>query len=233
MTAATTSFLGGAPLRTDDSTGEARVRVDGSTGDVFRLAAETERQDDGEDDGDGTDDGDDHEARLLLVDGTPAPGGTIVVRALVGDEPAAGVTVYVNDHAVAETDAHGEATITLPRASDVDIEAGDAALEFRFEDAEEEGVHGRLDATATLEGETVTVRVTFDGEPVEGATVEANDEVVGETDGHGVATFAFDPEGDDRLDLELTKGEFEAEFRFELHDCDLVLVESGHEVDDG
>ena len=216
-------------LRSADRVGEAAVRVDGSTGEVFRLEAETERPDDEDDDADH----DDREAHLLLVDGTPGPGETVTVRLVADGEAVAGATVFVNDHAVAETDAHGEATVTLPRAPEVEVEAGDAELEFEFDGVDDrESVYHRLDATATLEGETATVRVTFDGEPVEGVAVEANGEAVGETSADGVVTVAFDPAEEDRLDLELAKGDFEAEFRFELRHGELVLTEAAHEVDD-
>lgn len=222
-------------FRSPDRTGEAEVRVDGSSGEVFRLEVETESPD-GDDEGerdDADDDHDDRELTLLLVDGTPAPNGTVTVRALADGEPVANVTVFVEEHAAAETDADGEATVRLPRAHEVAVRAGDAELRFEFDgvDDDRESVYHRLGASASLADGQVTATVSFDGEPVEGATVYANGNRVGETGADGTVAFAFDPAEEDDLELEVVKGAFEAEFEYEVRDGHLVLTEAAHEGD--
>ena len=216
-------------------TGEAEVRVDGSSGEVFRLEVETERPD--EDDRaerDEDDDRDDRELTLLLVGGTPAPDATVTVRVLADGEPASNVTVTVNGHTVARTDAQGEATLTLPHAAEVEVVAGDdAELEFEFDADEHEAreVYRQLDANATLADGRVTVTVTFDGAPVEGATVYANDHRFGPTGSDGTVSFAFDPNATDELEIEIVKGAFEAELEYDVRHGGLVLTESAHQGD--
>lgn len=222
--------------QTHNATGEAEVRVDGSSGDVFRLEVENERVDDDDAEDDDEHDGDDGDAdrelSLLLVGGTPAPNATVTVRALADGEPAANVTIAVNDHPVARTDPHGEATIRLPELAEVEVTAGDdGELEFEFDEAahERRALFHQLDADAVLTDGTVTVRVRYDGSPVRGVAVEANDRHIGRTGADGTVTFAFDTDEEDELELALEKGEFEAEFEYDVRHGDLVLTESEQE----
>lgn len=224
-------------LEAANRTGEAEVRIDGSTGEVFRLEIETERPDDDDrevpEDDDEDDEREDRELALLLVGGQPAPNGTITVRALADGEPAANVTVSVNGAAVAETDADGGATFTLPRAAEVTVRAGEAELEFEFDEAvhERDEVYRQLDAAASLHDGVVTVAVTFDGEPVTGATLFADDRLIGETGPNGTVSFAVDVNATDELEVEVVKGEFEAEFEYDLDPAGLTLTEAAHEGD--
>lgn len=223
-------------LRDSNRTGEAEVRVDGSSGVVFRLEVELETPDEADDEDEVEEEGDAHDERelaLLLVDGTPAPNATVTVRVLADGEPAEGVTVSVNDHAIAETDAHGEATVRLPPAEDVEVTAGDAELEFEFDEGDHEraSVFRQLTANATLEDGQVTVRVRFNGSPVEGVTVYADDHLVDATGPDGIVRFDLDPNETDELELELVKGQFEAELEYDIRHGQLVLTESAHEGD--
>lgn len=215
-------------------TGEAEVRVDGTSGEVFRLEEEIEPIDDRSGEEDEVDEeaddghGGEHETTLLLVDGAPEPGATVSVRALVDGQPAEHVAVTVNDERVGETGADGTISITLPATEEVEIEAGDGELEFAFEAGHDE-VFRKLDVSTDLADGTVTVTVAFDGAPVENATVFVNDERVGTTGGDGVATAAFD--GSDEVEVEVVKGAFEAELEYAVEHGSLVLVEAAHEGD--
>lgn len=218
-------------------TGETEVRVDGSTGEVYRLEEEIERRDDEDDGRDGEREDDEREElTLLVVEGTPAPNATITVRVLAAGEPAAGIPVELDDHELGTTDEHGEIRVTLPSSGEVELTAehGEAEGDLEFELGDEDDHHAvfqRLNVTADLDGDTIRVEVRFDGEAVRNATVYANDERVGRTDAAGVVTFSIDATGTEDLELEVVKGAFEAELTYAIHDGSLVLTEAEHEGD--
>ncbi|MFC7098024.1 DUF7096 domain-containing protein [Halobaculum marinum] len=235
---------------TQNLTGEAKVRVDASSGVVYRLEEETEHRDeddvddgDGDDDrGDADDEGEDRdedeqdELAILVADGTPAPNATVTLLVLSGGDPAADVAVEVNGQSVGTTDADGRLTVTLPDADSVEVEAehGDVEAELEYEfrdrsDAAESAFGGSLDATATVANGSATVRVTFDGSPVSGATVVADDGVVGTTDADGRLTFPTD--ATDELEVVVTKGQFRAAFEFESAAGGLSLADVDVEDD--
>ncbi|MCT9098136.1 hypothetical protein [Haloarchaeobius sp. HME9146] len=225
-------------LTGSNKTGEAEVRVDGSTGDVFRLESEIEVPERDDDDEDGDDDErEDGELALLVSDGAAAPGATITITALADGAPADGVMVHMNDREIGTTDENGTVTVTLPEQGEVEFEAerGDASgeLEFEFGDGSEEDdeVFQRLATTATLDNDTVTVSVNYDGTGVANASVFANDRAVGTTDAEGTVTFTLDSETTEELELEVVKGAFEAELRYDIQDGSLVLTEEAHEGD--
>ena len=239
-------------FRSANETGEAEVRVDGSSGAVFRLEEEIEPLDDDddlverddededadeeddEDDAegdDGDDDGDEvDDVAVVLVEGTPAPGATVTVQVLADGAPVNDTTVSLNGESVGTTDASGRLTLTLPDG-EVTISARyggeDGDLEFEFEDDE---VFRQLDVAVAIDNGTATVTVTYDGTGVQDATVYANDELVGTTSANGTVAFAV-PADTDELELELVKGEFEAELEFELTDDGARLTTEVHEGD--
>ncbi|HKJ58970.1 MAG TPA: hypothetical protein VKA37_07070, partial [Halobacteriales archaeon] len=100
-----------------NATGEAEVRVDGSSGHVFRLETEIEAPDDDRDereddedrerDRDDDDEGDHERDRdelaLLVADGTPGPNETVTLLALARGEPVAGAAVTLNGEPVGTT----------------------------------------------------------------------------------------------------------------------------------
>lgn len=233
-------------LQANDSTGEAEIEVDGSSGEVISLEEEIEPVEDretDEEDGDDADDaadddGEDEDAdelAVLLASGTPAANETVTVRVLADGDPAPNVTVSVNGEAVGTTGDDGTATVTLPERGDVEItaERGEAEGELAFElaeDDEDEEVFRKLSVSASLDDGTATVRVEFDGSGVANATVAANGEAVGTTGADGTVTFDR-PDGEE-LEVEIVKGEFEAEVEFQVQDGSLVEVEEEREVDD-
>ena len=224
-----------------NASGEAEVRVDGSSGDVFRLETEIEapdadrddRDDDGDrerdrDDGEGDHERDRDELALLVADGTPGPNETVTLLALARGEPVAGAAVTLNGEPVGTTDGNGTLAVTLPdEDAHLRVESGDADGELEFEFGEAEREHRELRrhfrATATVEDGTVTIALTYDGSPVEGATVYVGDREVGTTGEDG--TVAFDAAGREDLDVTVRKGAFGADLEFERRDGSLTLVE--------
>jgi hypothetical protein len=221
-------------LRGANATGESEVRVDGSTGSVFRLEQDVEPGADGDltdrDDGENDTEADDV-LGLVVADGTPAPNATITVQAVSDGQPAANATVYLGDRRVGTTDGSGTVSLTLPAdGATVTAVRGDreAELEFEFEDREDE-VFRQLDVSGSVDNGTVTVSVSYNGSPVTGATVYADGDRVGTTAGDGTVRFA--PEAGDDLEVEVVKGEFEAELTFAVSGDSLSLAEEPHEGD--
>ncbi|MFC4247457.1 PepSY domain-containing protein [Natribaculum luteum] len=223
---------------TGSEVGDAEVSVDGETGTVVALEEEIAARDEDEDDEDGEEDNEDDEIdeddddkrlAILVDEGTPNPGEQVTLVVLADGQPAAGATVAVNGQSVGETNDDGTITVTLP-SEEADIEAeyadADAELEFEFDDEREDD--SRFQADATVENGTATVSVTFDGEPVSGATV-ATDDWSGTTDDDGVVSFPFELSDDeDELEVDVVSGELETELELE---SDGDVVEDGDEDD--
>ncbi|MFC7019690.1 MULTISPECIES: DUF7096 domain-containing protein [Haloarcula] len=221
-------------FRTANRTGEAEIRVDGSSGEVFRVEEEIEpseeaeereeeREEDEREEDDEREDGEDRELALVVADGAIAASETITVQALEDGQPAANVSVSLNGESVGTTDSDGLVSVTLPAGGDVELTAGEGELEFEL--GEDEGeVYRNLRADTALADGTVTVTLTYQDRGVADAVVYANDRQVGTTDSDG--TVAFDvPSGTEELDVEIVKGEFEAEFEYELRNGSLVLTD--------
>lgn len=213
-------------------TGEAAVSVDGSTGELFALEEEIEPRESG--DGE-----EDRELAIVVAEGTPAPGATVTVQVLADGEPAEGATVSLDDRAVGTTGADGRLTVTLPAAEEAELTArsGDAEgdLEFEFDGEGTDEVLERLVVDASLDGDTVTATVSYDGDGVEGASVSANGRAVGTTGPDGTVTFAIDAGATEELELEVVKGAFEADLEYAVRDGSLRPAdeEDGDEADPG
>lgn len=214
-------------LRTANETGEAEVRVDGSTGDVFRLEEEIERR--GDDEDDDADDGDDRDLAVVVADGVPGPGETVTIQVLNDGSPVPNATIMVNDAVVGTTDQNGTLSLTLPlEEAEIRARSGDAEgeLEFEFGDDEDGAIVRQLNTTVSLDGDQLTVTVLFNGSGVEGATVTANDDYSGITDAAGTTTFTIDA-AIEELDLEIEKGEFETEREYVIRDGSLIQLTDG------
>lgn len=226
------------------ASGEAEVSVDGSSGEVYSIEEEIERSEDGE-----SEDGESEEAEtgeaesdedesgdelaLVVTEGTLAPGETVTVKALANGQPAASVPITFDDERVGTTGSDGTLTLTLPRSGEVELTArsGDAEGELSATLGEDESdVFRNMSTSATLDGDTATVTVSYDGAPVENAVVYANGERVGTTDADGTVTFPADSSG--AVALEVVKGEFEAELGYDVQNGQMTLVESPHADDD-
>jgi hypothetical protein len=210
--------------------GETEVRVDGSSGDVFRVKEEIEprEDDDGEDDrDDGSDDSED-ELSLVVVDGTVAPGETVTVQALDRGTPRGGVTIAMNDRIVGETDEDGFLELTLPDGGEVELAAetddDDAELGFELGDDFAHDVR----ANGTLANGSAAVSVTVGDEPLADASVFVDGVLVGTTDEDGTTTFDTDATED--VELTVQKGELAVELELVADGENLTLVDA--EVDD-
>lgn len=221
-------------------TGEAEVAVDGSSGQVFALEEEVSARDGDEaDENDEDEDENDRELALLVTRGTPGPGETITVQVLADGAPVEDVDVRLNDRTVGTTDANGTLTVTLPTADEVELTAetddAEAELEFEFEsesDDEDDDVFRNLNVDSTLDGDTVTTTVRYDGDPVPNASVYADGDPVGTTGADGVVTFTVDAEAAEDVEISVVKGAFEAELTYAIENGALVLTEEAHESDD-
>lgn len=225
-------------------TGEAEVRVDGSSGAVYRLEEEIEARDDDEDEGEREDEDerederededDERELSLLVADGATAPNATVTLQVLADGEPASNVTVSLNDRTVGTTDESGELQVTLPATGEAELAArqgeSEGELEFEFED-EPDDVFRNLNVAASLDGDTVTTTVTYDGASVPNATVSGNGQPVGTTDADGTVTFTIAANETEDLELEIVKGEFEAELTYTVQNGDLVQTQSAQAGD--
>lgn len=218
--------------------GEAEVRVDGSSGDVVRLEEEIEREEDDRED----DDIDEREPTLLVTDGTPAPNATITVAVRVDGEPVENATVTLDGEVLGQTDADGTLDVTLPEGeSELRTEVGDedAELEFEFEDKqddedeqEDEDVQDDVSVDATLDDDTVTITLTDDEGGIAGAGVYLEGDHVGETDKDGQASFTIADDTED-FDVEFVKGDDEVKAEYEVDGDSLVQTEGPEGESDG
>lgn len=216
-------------------TGEAKVDVDGETGEIFEFEEELEpreREDETETD---------RELTISVVEGTAAPGAEIALRVTDGTDPVGNASVTINDADTGLTDADGRLTVTLPDTADVKIEAtageSDGEREFEFESAENvtenesqndqnetESKDDETDDSESLSilvnsgdpapGATVTLEVTGNGEAVTDAAVTINGEPVGQTDADGQLTVTL-PDAED-VKIEATAGDSDGEREFEF-----------------
>lgn len=223
-------MLGGA----QNLTGEAEVRVDGSTGEVYRLEQETEQHLDDEDEqGDEADEELD-DLMILVVDGVPEPNASITIQVIANGQPIEGAVISIADREVGRTNSNGTFDVTLPDTEEVELSAekedADGELSFEFEDeSDSDRVFSQLDVTASLQDDVVSVEVKFDNKPVRNATIYANGDRVDTTDADGRVTFRFDEDKHEDLELEVVKGEFEAELAYAIQNGTFILVEEEHD----
>ncbi|QWC18594.1 transglutaminase domain-containing protein [Halorubrum sp. 2020YC2] len=122
------------------------------------------------------------------VVGEPVAGEPVDVIATVAGEPVPNGTVRVNGTAAGRTGPNGQATVTLPATESavINVSRGDATGGRTLS-------VGRLSLSVTpstvvpLPLTESDVTVTFDGEPVPGASVAVANESAGATDANGTA----------------------------------------------
>jgi hypothetical protein len=218
--------LTGAP-----ATGEAEVRVDGSSGAAFRLETEIEPPDPEEARERFEEEHD--ELLLIVTDGTPAPGATVTLQVRSPVTPVEGATVWVNDERVGTTGPNGTIELTLPEGETeitAEHEDTDGELEFEFRRPAEPDLAEFIEASGSVEDGTVTLEVGFDGEPVEGLDVYVDDRHVGTTDEDGTVTFEADV--DEEIEVDARRGALLIELTLADRNGDLVLVDAETEVDE-
>ncbi len=168
---------------------------------------------------------------LEVIDGEVVPGEEITVLVTLNGNPVAGARVEVDDDDVGETDGDGLISFTVPYDDELDIEAvwgelkGDLDIDLDGASGGDElvvGVEGEegeliLEVVAgeVTPGESITVLVTLEGNPVAGAQVEVNDDEIGETDADGLISFTV-PDDEDKLEIEAEWDELKGALEIEL-----------------
>lgn len=207
------------------ATGEAEVRVDGSSGEVFRLESEIERSDDDED----READDERDELTLLVDaGVPGPNQNVTLLALASGQPVTNATVMLNGDRVGTTDADGRIDVTFPdEEAEFRVESGDAEgeLEFEFDEDEREDREFRrqFDVNATMTNGNLTLHLRYNGTPVEGVTVSVEGEEIGPTNDEGQVTGEVGSIGGDDLEVRLRRGALVVDLEFRHRDGALSL----------
>ncbi|ERG89741.1 MAG: hypothetical protein J07HX5_01913, partial [halophilic archaeon J07HX5] len=201
--------------------GEAEVAVDGQTGTVFEFEESIEAP--GEDEGDDGENNNDKQLAIQVTDGDPGPGAEITLTVTRNGEPVSGVTVELEENVVGTTGENGSLTLTLP-GGEADIKAADGEAEGESEDEDEDendesenensGEERPLGATADIENGTVTVSVLLGNDPLENATVTANQESIGATGPDGTVSFSLPDQ--DELEIKIEYNDREAELEYEL-----------------
>ena len=141
----------------------------------------------------------------LELEGDVAPGETVTLLVTFNGEPVVGATVEVNGEEIGETGDDGTISFTIPEDADeldIEVKKGEQHGELEFEFGKE------LEGELTLEivegdvtpGELVTLLVTFEGDPIEGANVKVDGGKVGQTGEDGTISFTIP---DDVTDLKV------------------------------
>lgn len=105
----------------------------------------------------------------IAVDGSADPGATVTVRATIDDRPITDATVSLDGSQVGKTDGSGELAVSLPGREQTTIEVargeayGNRSLRLANVSVNTTGF--------ALPGLSITVSVTDEGAPVQGATV--------------------------------------------------------------
>ncbi len=172
---------------------------------------------------------------LEVVDGEVIPGEIITILVTLDGSPVFDALVKVNDDEIGWTDADGLISVVVPDDDELKIRAKKEGLKGKlvidldgeYDEDEDIGDAGEDEDELTLEviageavpGEEITVLVTFEGDPVEGALVEVNDEEIGETDAEGLISFIVPSEeelGDEELEIEAVWDEREGKLEIDL-----------------
>jgi len=176
------------------------------------------------------------ELTIEVVEGVVAPGQNIEVQVTLATLqgvtiPIPGAEVEVKDVGVFMTDGNGRTlSFTVPYEDELEIKAKKnklkGELEIDLEEFEEAELTIQVVEGEVIPGESITVLVTFQGSPVEGALVKVEDVGVFITDGDG-RTLPFTVPYDDELKMKAEKdklkGELEIDLEEELEEAELTI----------
>ncbi len=162
---------------------------------------------------------------IEVVDGVVAPGETITILVTHEGDPVADALVTINDDVeVDPTDADGLTSFTVPDKKKLNIKAVMGELEGKLKiDLDDDLEGGPHEGELVIEvvdgevapGETITILVTHEGDPLVGALVTINDDVeVGPTGPDGRISFTV-PEGSE-LEIKAVRGQLEGELEIDL-----------------
>jgi len=160
------------------------------------------------------------ELNIEVVEGEVTPGGNITIMVTFQENPVEGALVKVKDVGVFLTDAEGRTLpFTVPYDDELKIKAQKDKLKGELEiDLEEKFEEAELNIEV-VEGEVtpggnITIMVTFQENPVEGALVKVKDAGAFITDDAGRSSFTVPY--DDELEIKVKKGKLKGELEIDL-----------------
>lgn len=125
----------------------------------------------------------------VRVEGDPYPETTVTLVAAVRGVPMADAGVTVDGERVGTTDESGRYRLTVPNRDSVQVTVSRGEIRGRTTVAVLQLAVG-YEPQLTVPGETVTVNVSRNGEPVRNATVTVDGEPLGTTDSSGQVRLA-------------------------------------------
>lgn len=131
---------------------------------------------------------------LEQVAGSIEPGATITVKTTIDGRPEPDSEIDLDGEVVGFTDDDGLCDVTLPNedgAVTVTAEKAENTAERTFE-LGTDSLTLVASPSNPDQGDEVTITARFNGEPVEGARLNKDEEQVGETDSEGKITIAAD-----------------------------------------
>ena len=156
----------------------------------------------------------------LEIEGDAVPGNDVTLTEYFEGLPVVGAIVFLDDEEIGVTDVNGQLPFVLPEGVDeVEIRATydgkEGEIEISFEEEEDGELSLEIEGDA-VPGNDVTLTVTYENLPVEGATVFVDDAEVGETNSDGQLDVQL-PEGVDEVEIKATtddgkEGEIEVVF---------------------
>ncbi|WP_262177997.1 DUF4129 domain-containing protein [Haloarcula laminariae] len=124
----------------------------------------------------------------IRVEGDPYPGTTVTLVATVRGVPMANASVAVDGETVGTTDERGRYRLSVPDRDSVRVTVSRGEIRGRTTVSVLQLAVG-YEPQLAVPGETVTVNVTRNGEPVRNATVAADGETLGTTGPSGRVNF--------------------------------------------
>ncbi|MFQ6121640.1 MAG: DUF4382 domain-containing protein [Dehalococcoidales bacterium] len=160
------------------------------------------------------------ELTIQVVEGEVTPGESITIRITFLENAVEGALVKVEDVGVFITDGDGRILpFTVPYDDELEIKAVKDELKGKLEiDLEQQLQEGELTIQVVegevTPGESITIRITFLENAVEGALVEIEDMGVFITDGDGRISFTVPH--DDELEIKAMKGKLKGKREIDL-----------------
>lgn len=147
---------------------------------------------------------------LRVVSGNVTAGSNVTLLVTFQGDPVSGALVVVNSSEIGNTALDGRVSFIAPFVEELKVKAIKGDMEGKLDiDLEQGHGEGRLTLQEvggnTIPGDSVTLLVTFEGNPVSGASVAVNDYEVGSTLADGRISFVVPLE--DELEIRAIKGE--------------------------
>lgn len=161
------------------------------------------------------------ELAIQIVEGDVTPGGRVTALVTFRGNPVEGAQVKIKDVGVLLTSGEGRTPpFPVPYSDELKIKAVKDKLKGKLEIDLGEFKEAEL-TIQVIEGEVIpggniTVRITFQGKPVEGALVKVEDVGAFVTDEDGRISFTVPY--DDQLGIKARKGKLKGELEIELQE---------------